>query len=86
MFDPNLPQAGTEINAVQMRGQLKGLKDLIDAISNITYAQVDSTTTLNPAIRQRGSERYRQCAAHHLWHPAWRYERGQRDWTARTTG
>ena len=49
MFDPNLPQAGTEIDAVQMRSQLNGLKDLIDAISNITSAQVDSTTTLNPS-------------------------------------
>ena len=32
MFDPNLPQAGTEIDAVQMRDQLNGLKDLIDAV------------------------------------------------------
>ena len=31
-FDPNLPQASTEIDAVQMRAQLNGLKALIDAI------------------------------------------------------
>ena len=31
-FDPNLPQAGTEIDADQMRSQLNGLKDLIDAV------------------------------------------------------
>ena len=31
-FDPNIPQAGTEIDAVQMRSQLNGLKDLIDAV------------------------------------------------------
>jgi len=32
MFDPNLPIENTEIDAVQMRGQLTGLKDLIDAL------------------------------------------------------
>ena len=31
-YDPNLPQPGTEIDADQMRAQLNGLKDLIDAI------------------------------------------------------
>ena len=31
-FDPNIPQAGTEIDAVQMRSQLNGLKAIIDAI------------------------------------------------------
>ena len=30
-FDPTKPQAGTEIDAVEMRGQLNGLKSLIDA-------------------------------------------------------
>jgi hypothetical protein len=52
MFDPNLPQAGTEMDAVQMRSQLNGLKDLIDAVPTLTAAQVDSTNTLpqgNPA-------------------------------------
>ncbi|MDZ4405024.1 MAG: collagen-like protein, partial [Prosthecobacter sp.] len=39
-------QAGTEIDAVQMRGQLNGLKDLIDAIQSITAAIVDGTNTL----------------------------------------
>ena len=31
-----------------MRGQLNGLKDLIDAIQSITAAQVDGTNTLPP--------------------------------------
>ena len=31
-FDPNIPQAGTAIGAVQMRSQLNGLKALIDAV------------------------------------------------------
>ncbi len=47
-FDPNLPQAGTEIDAVQMRSQLNGLKALIDAIVTVTAAQIDSVTTLLP--------------------------------------
>ena len=46
MFDPNIPQAGTEIDAVQMRSQLNGLKDLIDAVPTITLAQVDAVNTL----------------------------------------
>ena len=45
-YDPNLPQAGTEIDAVQMRSQLHGLKDLIDAVASVNAAQVDTTTTL----------------------------------------
>jgi hypothetical protein len=32
MFDPNLPQEGTPLDAVQMRSQFNGLKTLIDAI------------------------------------------------------
>jgi hypothetical protein len=47
-YDPNLPQAGTEIEAVQMRSQLNGLKDLIDAILTVNATAVDSTTTLPP--------------------------------------
>jgi hypothetical protein len=47
-YDPNIPQAGTEIDAVQMRGQLNGLKDLIDAITTINAAVVDGVTTLPP--------------------------------------
>ena len=31
-YDPTLPQANTEIDAVQMRAQLNGLNDRIDAI------------------------------------------------------
>jgi hypothetical protein len=45
-YDPNLPQAGTEIDAMQMRSQLNGLKDLIDALPTLSAAQVDSTSTL----------------------------------------
>jgi len=47
MYDPNQPQAGTEIDAVQMRGQLNGLKDLIDALNVILSAQVDAVNTIN---------------------------------------
>ena len=47
-FDPTIPQANTEIDAVQMRGQLNGLHDLITAIVQIFAAQVDGVTTLNP--------------------------------------
>lgn len=47
-FDPTIPQAGTEIDAVQMRGQLNGLKDLIDAIATINVAVVDGVNTLPP--------------------------------------
>jgi hypothetical protein len=47
MFDPNLPQEGTPLDAVQMRSQLNGLKALIDAALGITAAaQVDATNTL----------------------------------------
>ena len=48
MFDPNLPQEGTEIDAVQMRSQLNGLKALIDAIVTLNTAQVDAVSTLPP--------------------------------------
>jgi hypothetical protein len=48
MFDPNLPQEGTPLDAVQMRNQLNGLKALIDAIPILAAAQVDGTTTLPP--------------------------------------
>lgn len=46
-FDPNLPQEGTDLDAVEMRAQLTGLKDLIDAILTITAAQIDSVSTGN---------------------------------------
>jgi hypothetical protein len=47
-YDPTLPQEGTEIDAVEMRSQLNCLKDLIDAISTITAAEIDSVTTGAP--------------------------------------
>ncbi|MFO1481862.1 MAG: hypothetical protein U1F71_00725 [Verrucomicrobiaceae bacterium] len=49
MFDPTLPQAGTPIDAVEMRSQLNGLKDLIDAVPAVADAVVDGVTTLTPA-------------------------------------
>jgi hypothetical protein len=48
MFDPNLPQEGTPLDAVQMRSQLNGLKAIMDAILTLTAAQVDGTNTLPP--------------------------------------
>jgi hypothetical protein len=48
-FAPNLPQPGTEIDADQMRAQLTGLKDLIDAVPTISGAVIDGVTTLNPS-------------------------------------
>ena len=47
-YDPTLPLEGTPLDAVQMRSQLNGLKDLIDAILTVNTAQVDGTSTLNP--------------------------------------
>lgn len=47
-FDPNLPLENTEIDAVQMRGQLNGLKELIDAISGIDSAVIDAVNTTPP--------------------------------------
>ena len=49
MFDPTLPQEHTPADAVQMRAQLNGLKDLIDAVPAVTDAVVDAVTTLTPA-------------------------------------
>jgi hypothetical protein len=49
MFDPNLPQEGTPLDAVQMRSQLNGLKAIIDAILTVSAAQVDSTNTVPPS-------------------------------------
>ena len=45
-FDPTLPIENTEIDAVQMRAQLTGLKDLIDAVPTVTGAVVDGVSTL----------------------------------------
>ncbi|MBL9130347.1 MAG: hypothetical protein JNG86_04060 [Verrucomicrobiaceae bacterium] len=47
-FDPNKPAQGSPNSSAEMRGQLNGLKDLIDALQSITAAQVDGVTTLNP--------------------------------------
>ena len=44
-FDPNLPVEHTVNSAAQMRGQLNGLKELIDALPGVTSAQVDSVNT-----------------------------------------
>lgn len=48
MFDPTIPQPGTEMDANQMRAQLNALKALIDAMSGVTSAVVDAVTTLDP--------------------------------------
>ena len=47
-YDPNIPPAGTEIDADQMRSQLNGLKALIDAVSSITTATVDGVISVGP--------------------------------------
>ncbi|MBE7495935.1 MAG: hypothetical protein HS117_13405 [Verrucomicrobiaceae bacterium] len=47
-FDPDKPANGSPLSSAEMRGQLGGLKDLIDALSTITSAQVDAVNTLNP--------------------------------------
>ena len=52
-YDPTLPQEGTPLDAVQMRSQLHGLKDLIDAMASVNAATVDGTNTLpagSPAV------------------------------------
>ena len=48
MFDPNLPANNTPNSSAQMRGQLTSLKTLIDALTSINAAQIDSVTTGNP--------------------------------------
>ena len=47
-FDPALPAHGSPLQSAVIRSQLTSLKALIDAISAITQAQVDSVSTLNP--------------------------------------
>ncbi len=49
MFDPDLPQEGTPLDAVQMRSQLNGLKAIIAAILTVTAAQVDGVNTVEPS-------------------------------------
>jgi len=46
-FDPAKPVEGTLCDAVEMRAQLTGLKDLIDA-GSVTGAQTQNTGTLPP--------------------------------------
>ena len=47
-FDPNIPVANSPNSSAQMREQLNGLKDLIDALQSINAAQVDAVSTGNP--------------------------------------
>ncbi len=45
-FDPTKPAASSPNSSAEMRAQLNGLKDLIDAVPTVTSAVVDSVTTL----------------------------------------
>jgi len=45
-FDPALPANGSPLVSAEMRAQLTGLKELIDAVPSITAAQVDAVNTL----------------------------------------
>ena len=47
-FDPALPVNGSPLVSAEMRSQLNGLKDLIDALTAINAAQVDGVTTVEP--------------------------------------
>ena len=57
-FDPNLPQANTEIDAVQMRAQLNGLNDLISAkpslgeVNNAVSLGIQGTSNNSNAVGQ----------------------------------
>ncbi len=46
MFDPAYPPNNAPLQSAPMRAQLNGLKDLIDAVSTITAAQIDAVNTL----------------------------------------
>jgi len=48
MFDPNLPAPDSDMVSAEMRSQFNGLKDLIDALQNITQAEVAAVNTLPP--------------------------------------
>jgi hypothetical protein len=48
MFDSSKPADHSPLVAAEMRGQLNGLNDKIDAIPGITDAVVDSVTTVGP--------------------------------------
>jgi hypothetical protein len=47
-FDPTKPVTNSPNSSAEMRGQLTGLKALIDAILTITAAQVDGVNTRPP--------------------------------------
>ncbi|MDZ4404958.1 hypothetical protein [Prosthecobacter sp.] len=47
-YDPALPANNSPLVSAEMRAQLNGLKDLINAIQTITAAQVDAVSTGNP--------------------------------------
>ena len=47
-FDPTKPVDHSPLVAAEMRGQLQGLKALIDAEQSLTGAQIDAVNTLNP--------------------------------------
>ena len=50
-FDPTKPAANSPNSSAEMRAQLNGLKDLIDAIQvGITHVVVDSVTTVPPSM------------------------------------
>ena len=51
-FDPNLPIAGTDIDAVEIRGQLNGLKALIDAVPAEEQAALLRRVMADTSIRQ----------------------------------
>ena len=48
-FDPTKPANNAPNSSAEMRAQLHGLKDLIDAIQTITAAQVDGVSTVEPS-------------------------------------
>ena len=47
-YDPNYPPTNALLESAPLRGQFTGLKDLIDAISTITAAQVDAVNSVPP--------------------------------------
>jgi len=47
-YDPNIPATNAEATSAMFRGQFNGLKDLIDALQNITQAEVAAVNTLPP--------------------------------------
>ena len=51
-YNPSLPANGSPGSSAEMRGQLSGLKTLIDArTASVTGSVVDNTDPANPAIR-----------------------------------